>query len=83
MSPDGRTETSSSHLRGSAASRLRLSRPDPLPPLSFEERSRSTAWSSGTGSRRVEGANVTHVNAEGMVYVAVNVGRTMKRYHDM
>ena len=39
---DGRTETSSSHLRGSAASRLRLSRPDPLPPLGFEESCRST-----------------------------------------
>ena len=51
-SATGRTETSSSHLRGSAASRLRLSRPDPHLPLT----------SPGFG-RRVTGLSMSMVTS--------------------
>lgn len=55
VSADGRTETSSSHLRGSAASRLRLSRPDPMRPLHLEESGHSTLEPRARASTPVNG----------------------------
>ena len=38
----------------------------------------SNAWLTGAGSRRLEGTNIGHENAEGMAYVGVHVERPVR-----
>ena len=42
------------------------------------ESGRSTPWLTGAGSRRLEGTNIGHENAEGMAYVGVRVEPTVR-----
>ena len=37
-----------------------------------------TPWLTGAGSRRLEGTNIGHENAEGMAYVGVRVEPTVR-----
>ena len=37
-----------------------------------------TPWLTGAGSRRLEGTNISHENAEGMAYVGVRVEPTVR-----
>ena len=37
-----------------------------------------TPWLTGAGSRRLEGTNISHKNAEGMAYVGVRVEPTVR-----
>ena len=39
---------------------------------------RLTPWLTGAGSRRLEGTNIGHENAEGMAYVGVRVEPTVR-----
>ena len=39
---------------------------------------RPTPWLTGAGSRRLEGTNISHENAEGMAYVGVRVEPTVR-----
>ena len=40
-----------------------------------------TNWLTGAGSRRLEGTNIGHENAEGMAYVGVRVEPTVRLGH--
>ena len=37
-----------------------------------------TPWLTGAGSRRLEGTNISHEDAEGMAYVGVRVEPTVR-----
>lgn len=37
-----------------------------------------TPWLAGAGSRRLEGTNISHEDAEGMAYVGVRVEPTVR-----
>jgi hypothetical protein len=39
---------------------------------------RLTPWLTGAGSRRLEGTNINHEDAEGMAYVGVRVEPTVR-----
>ena len=39
---------------------------------------RLTPWLTGAGSRRLEGTNISHEDAEGMAYVGVRVEPTVR-----
>ena len=41
-----------------------------------------TLWLTGAGSRRLEGTNIGHENAEGMAYVGVRVEPTVRLVAD-
>ena len=41
-----------------------------------------TPWLTGAGSRRLEGTNIGHENAEGMAYVGVRVEPTVRLVTD-
>ena len=51
----------------------------PTRPMNTGEFSmRLTPWLTGAGSRRLEGTNIGHENAEGMAYVGVRVEPTVR-----
>ena len=39
-----------------------------------------TPWLTGAGSRRLEGTNIGHENAEGMAYIGVRVEPTVRHH---
>ena len=41
-----------------------------------------TPWLTGAGSRRLEGTDIGHENAEGMAYVGVRVEPTVRLGHE-